>query len=148
MESTHPPWRTQWHNGRVRLDERDGVLYYGQTEIGPAVEQIAIVPWPLREKICAAVGDPTLHVYAIYRCKSCGQWAAGSGSMWCSVECRRELKTTGQRQRRERARAARAAAEHRCAHCQAPMSAQRSTRRFCSDSCRVRAHRANPQAAQ
>jgi hypothetical protein len=139
MQATDPPWR--WHKGEVRLDERNGVLYFGQTELGPAVEQVAIVPWALREKICAAVGDKALHVYAIYRCRGCGNWAAGSGASWCSLECRRAHKTKGQRQRREETRVARAMVEHRCAHCQAPMSAQRTTRRFCSDRCRQAQHR-------
>jgi hypothetical protein len=92
--------------------------------------------------------------------------ALSSRSVFCSYACRDEFRRRQARQqyanwkrsgglerRHWRRQALKAAAlpvpDPLCQHCGERIAgAQRKSRRFCSGVCRVRAHRANPQAAQ
>ncbi len=77
----------------------------------------------------------------------------------CSNHCEHERRAMLRRQRRRdnpppswQAHAARTAQRaatregRQCAHCGVPIEAARSTRRFCSNVCRVKAHRINEAA--
>ena len=99
-----------------------------------------------------------------YICEHCGRRYLGIElrGPWClcvcSNRCERERRNAQQCQWRENnppdyrlvnaartARRAEARAARVCEHCGAPIDAARSTRRFCSDICRARAHRAGPR---
>jgi hypothetical protein len=95
-----------------------------------------------------------------YVCEHCGRGYVGiqlrgDQLCFCSNRCERERRNAQQRQWRENnppdyrivnaartARRAEARAGRVCEYCGAPIEAARSTRRFCSDICRVRQHRA------
>jgi hypothetical protein len=96
-----------------------------------------------------------------YVCQHCsrgyiGIQLRGSQRIWvCSNRCERERRIAQQRRWRKNnppdyrlinaartARRAEARTDRVCEYCRAPIEAARSTRRFCSDMCRVRAHRA------
>jgi endogenous inhibitor of DNA gyrase (YacG/DUF329 family) len=99
-------------------------------------------------------------------CSQCGIRYLGLHRMQryfpvCSNNCAQLLENEKQRARRRAnppdytkvnaARTERRAAGRAglvCEHCGQSFEAARSTRRFCSDICRVRWHRAKPQAAQ
>jgi endogenous inhibitor of DNA gyrase (YacG/DUF329 family) len=84
------------------------------------------------------------------RCKRCGKlieaakyYRDRSGGIYCSLLC----ATSGPRDRYARTQgAARAAAraDRKCAWCGKPIKAARSTKKFCSSTHRVAAHRARP----
>jgi ferredoxin len=100
-----------------------------------------------------------------YRCEECGAWTLGI--IWrrrlrlCSDRCAeayrrrvyhdwrllnpRDPETVNPTRAKRRA-AARAG--RTCEHCGKPIDAARATKRFCSDICRVRAHRTDPQERQ
>jgi hypothetical protein len=96
-----------------------------------------------------------------YICQHCGRDYVGVQLLGnqricvCSNYCERKQRNVQQRQWREKnppdyrlinaARAIRRAETRSgrvCEYCKVPIEAKRSTRRFCSDICRVRAHRA------
>ncbi len=119
-------------------------------------------PLPKPEFLHSATADALRE----YDCEHCGarhlrHALKGPRVCVCSNRCERERHKARQRQRRKdtppnyRAvnakRTARRAAARTglvCEHCGQSFEASRSTRRFCSDICRVWWHRANPQAAQ
>ncbi len=76
-------------------------------------------------------------------CARCGQEYLGSNTRYCSKDCqavvaREQVKQSndriGERRAQQRART--------CAFCGVPLKSQRSTKKFCSDLCRVTSHRA------
>jgi hypothetical protein len=84
------------------------------------------------------------------QCRRCGREFYRSGRVvvrYCSDSCAEAVT----QQRKAAANAARvkaqsqaralARADRRCGHCGEPLSAQRSTQRYCSTRCRVAAHR-------
>jgi endogenous inhibitor of DNA gyrase (YacG/DUF329 family) len=136
--------------GAWRLNEIGGVLHYRGTAI-IEVDELKETPVPgtpsiygshhkvfsiLRKALQAdAIADP--HLYAFYRCVQCNVWAAGSGTTFCSKECR-NLHRRAQRAAREKPSAI-------CETCGGQVAAERSNRRYCSNRCRQKAYRArNP----
>jgi len=82
-------------------------------------------------------------------CKHCGRefYRLYTNNRYCSDDCAKASWRVGRAggvaaasQARSEARAA-ARADRRCAHCNEPITAQRSTGKFCSVRCRVAAHR-------
>jgi hypothetical protein len=63
----------------------------------------------------------------------------GNGFMWCSPECRSTGRARIERERR--VRTAKTRPPSNCTACGKPLTAQRSSRRFCSDACRQAAYR-------
>jgi hypothetical protein len=108
-----------------------------------------------------SVPKPEISRWSAYEhiCEQCSarfldQRLAGDRIRLCSNKCARGRRNAQQRQRRKRhpldyqainASRARKRAEGRagrsCAHCGVLIEAARSTKRFCSDLCRARAHR-------
>jgi endogenous inhibitor of DNA gyrase (YacG/DUF329 family) len=132
------------------LDERDGRLWCGEHDIAPVPVSLRWQTWERigtdRARLMRAAVGHGWHLYAIYRCQRCGRWAAGSGFLWCSDECRRSDVAQQARDRRaQRATAARPMVN--CSTCGAPIEAQRATRKFCSNRCRQAAHRASVSPA-
>jgi hypothetical protein len=87
------------------------------------------------------------HYYGTCTCQHCGGefWRVrGSGHLYSSDKCVELARRSRMVAARSEARAA-ARAGRTCQHCGKPIEAQRSTRRYCSDHCRVTAHRAQHQ---
>ena len=128
--------------GAHRLDERDGHLYYGDHMLCPIADVLSqaskVIAWPLKSRLSDAICG-SWHFYAIYRCRRCEHWATGSGSVWCSQECRRLDLAQSAKERRAAKASERAIAT--CVVCGASIQASRGTRRYCSDRCRQSAHR-------
>ena len=83
------------------------------------------------------------HFYALYQCATCGRWAVGNGTTFCSDKCRRTTRARVVRERRKVTTAKRAEvlAGLTCKACGNPLTATRKTRTYCSDRCRQWAHR-------
>jgi hypothetical protein len=99
-----------------------------------------------------------------YRCHECNEWTLGIIGRRrvhvCSDRCAeahrkhvyqdwrfanpRDPETVNPTRAKRRAEVR---AGRKCEHCGKPIDAERSTKRFCSDICRVRAHRATAAAA-
>jgi hypothetical protein len=94
--------------------------------------------WPAS----ARLSDPT----RLFRC-NCGTWFVGHCSAKQCFACRRKEKnakfSAERSEKRAEARAARQLIH--CESCREPMAAKRSTRKYCSDACRQRAHRRSLQ---
>jgi hypothetical protein len=117
--------------------ERDGFDYSGKARICDAA--------------AAALADDGQwnagHLYGRLRlllCVQCGdQYVGDHASTLCSDECKRKHQrqslTPAQRLRMEQRKLARQGLK--CAACGAPMQADRSSRKCCSDRCRQRWHR-------
>jgi hypothetical protein len=116
-----------------------------------------IAPW-MTEPM-PSLPEPVFDLWRLreYSCYHCGAGYLGPrGRVYvCSDHCGRDRRKTRKRKWRQdnpllsqqinaarTARRAEARASRVCEHCGVPISADRSTRRFCSDICRVRAHRA------
>jgi hypothetical protein len=101
-------------------------------------------PEPVRLPDRYVWSEPTLCC-----CQSCGCefYRVGGSGRYCSDLC---AEASWRASRAVRAKAARAAgrADSRCAHCNEPITAQRSDSKFCSMRCRVAAHRAHLKASQ
>jgi len=106
-----PDKRPRYTSGTYLLDEIDGDLYYRGICIGPIPPSDRIAWWARREgrqvwlaglfpAIRSAIGIANPLIYAVYRCKVCSRWAAGSGRTVCSPECRRESKAQWYRAKR------------------------------------------------
>jgi predicted nucleic acid-binding Zn ribbon protein len=132
--STHPSYRFQPRKGVVRLDERDGELFYQGRHLGKAVKEVGF--HYLQDEVREAIGDPTLHVYAVYQCTICQHWAAGSGQQFCSVECKRTWHARRQRERRAAVAAAAPVRVMVCEQCGADVAGVHASRRFCNNRCR------------
>jgi hypothetical protein len=82
-------------------------------------------------------------------CRECGkQWRGYGPRLRLCRECEKEVRRRRQQERRQAQRAAREAARERvpCKHCGETFLPERSTARYCSVKCRVRAHRAKAHA--
>ena len=134
-----------------RLDERDGRLWYGEHDIARVPPFLRWQTWERigtdRARLMRVAVGHGWHLQALYRCQHCGWWAAGSGFLWCSDACRRSGVARQARERRARRVATARPKMVICSTCSAPIEAQRTTRKFCSNRCRQAAHRASVSAA-
>ena len=151
-------WRLEERQGQAHGRSYTARLLVGDTELWLAlIDEIGtrVTPefsvWVAREYVCEYCGARYL-----------GLKRGGDRRVRvCSNECARRQRNAKQqlwRQWRDRpdyrlinaartVRRAEARAGRVCARCGIPIKATRSTRRFCSDICRLRWHRANSQAA-
>lgn len=90
----------------------------------------------------------SVHHLRIHACRCCaGRYVAHWNAVFCSDACRRQSRqpanTAAKQRRRERSREYRLRHEvaEFCLHCEGRLSAQRTTRKFCSDKCRKAAGR-------
>jgi hypothetical protein len=150
-------WRSLWHEVAVNLvADYAGPLrfVYQAHPVDHARIERWLPPAPELPEVAARQ----------YICQHCGRGyvgiqpgQGGHRICVCSNRCERERRIAQQRQWREKhlpeyrlvnaartARRAEARSGRVCEYCKAPIEAARSTRRFCSDVCRVRAHRAGP----
>jgi len=150
-------WQFEERQGQTR----DGLSHTTRLLVGdpelwrPLIDSIRVTPefsvWEAREYVCEYCGARYL-----------GLRRGGDHRVRvCSNECARRLHNAKQRLWRQRrgpsdyqlinavrtARRAEARAGRVCAHCGIPIKATRSTRRFCSSLCRIRAYRASHAAA-
>ena len=151
-------WRFEERQGQAYGRSYTAQLLVGDAELWHALlDEIGtrVIPefsvWDAREYVCEYCGARYLGL------KRGGERRVRV----CSNECARRQRNAKQqlwRQWRDRpdyqlinaartARRADARAGRVCARCGIPIKAARSTRRFCSDICRVKWHRTNPQAA-
>ena len=164
--SRYPRWRMTMPIGTFRLIKRDEIsTYMKQTFtrcylVGePALWEpllVALEKRSIKPEIEVSNGFE-------YVCEQCDRRflsyrLAGNRVRLCSNRCELDRRNTRQRRWREgkpadyntvinaarTARRAEARSGRVCAHCGAPIEAARSTKRFCSDVCRVRHHREAP----
>ena len=148
--------------GTYLLEERGE--YRSQNFVGdpalwrPLMDELA-TQYAAHDESCRRFGLPVRSPTALpkpeifwgveYACGQCGaQFVAhkfaGNRVPICSDRCARERRVAQQRQWHEAAPQYRQRAEARagrtCEQCGAAIEAARSTKRFCSDRCRIRAH--------
>jgi len=151
-------WRFEERQGQTRGVSYAPRLLVGDAELWHALlDEIGsrVTPefavWEAREYVCEYCGARYL-----------GLKRGGDHRVRvCSNECARRRRNAKQRLWRQRrdpsdyqlinaartARRAETRAGRVCAHCGIPIRAARSTRRFCSNLCRIRAYRASRAAA-
>lgn len=140
--------RRRWHAEILRENPQLAAL------LGPPRQLVLPKPefptWRMREYLCEVCG-----------CRYLGhKLSHGKRICVCSNRCERKRRNSRQRWLREfygppdyhqvnaarTARRAEARANRVCEHCGVSIEAARSTKRFCSDICRVKAHRASATA--
>jgi hypothetical protein len=93
----------------------------------------------------AATATAKMHVK---ECRECGQSFLGRGDGWCaphfcSPECQRQARDRRRKGQRDERRDQRLCElDVRCLVCGEAIEAQRRTRKYCSDKCRLKAGRA------
>jgi hypothetical protein len=102
--------------------------------------------WETAKRLREATGDPSVGLYhrtpLLKACHCSAVYVGDSCSRHCPA-CKREadLLSTRTAVRRLRAKQRQPPLVLQCRQCNAPMTAKRSTKAFCSEKCRVAAHR-------